>query len=130
MSAFNKITLPEDFRPDLVAIARQVRQLPTDGATSVVVVDVSNVIKQIRYNVHRIRENILARFPYGTGGATTALVTLLEDISNRNKDALDGNMWGRATFHGEEEDHRNLYHQLIGSEKRPDEAPVLHSRCP
>lgn len=36
-------------------------------------------------------------------------------------DALDGNMWGRATFHGEEEDHRNLYHQLIGSEERPDE---------
>lgn len=26
MSAFNKITLPEDFRPDLVAIARQVRK--------------------------------------------------------------------------------------------------------
>lgn len=94
-------------------------QLPADSTTNVV--EVSSVVEQIRRNTQRIHANILSRSPYGTEGATTALITLLEDISNRNKDALDGNMWGRVTFHGEDEDKRNLYHQLIGKTEDTDE---------
>ncbi|PYI10587.1 hypothetical protein BO78DRAFT_335231 [Aspergillus sclerotiicarbonarius CBS 121057] len=76
--------------------------------------DVETVIKEIRRNVSRVQENIITRAPHGMEGAAKALVTLLEDICSRNRDALEGNEWGRATFHGEDEDQRNLFHRLIG----------------
>ncbi|KAK1143651.1 hypothetical protein N8T08_006261 [Aspergillus melleus] len=89
----------------------QTGKKPESGAD----VDVANVIRELQYNVDRIQWNITARAPHGMEGAVKALVTLLEDICNRNKDALDGNRWGRTSFHGEDEDERNVYHQLIGT---------------
>lgn len=87
--------------------------------------DVRTVLHRIQLNVHRIQNNIIARAPHGTEGAAKALVSLLEDICTRNKDALDGNQWGRTTFHGEDEDHRNLYHQLIGTAEETGRCFVL-----
>lgn len=89
----------------------QTGKQPEDGAD----VDVTHVIRELQHSVDRIQWNITARAPHGMEGAAKALVTLLEDICNRNKDALDGNRWGRTTFRGEDEDERNLYHQLIGT---------------
>jgi hypothetical protein len=88
-------------------------QLPAD-ADSTVGLDVDEVVEQLELNVNRVQQNIIARAPHGGEGAAKALVRLLEDICSRNKDSLDGNTWGRTTFHGEDEDQRNLYHQLIG----------------
>jgi hypothetical protein len=88
----------------------QTGQLPADSTG----IDVDDVVQQLQRNVNRIEQNIVARAPHGAEGAAKALVTLLEDICSRNKDPLDGNTWGRTTFHGEDEDQRNLYHQLIG----------------
>lgn len=174
MSAFSKVTLSEDFRPDLIETEEQSRTpeqcvvqgdfeatmfrlavhddgvfsslckampagacaaiyfdkiqeksrklltdfdrycqtgtLPTDGTS----VEVDKIIEQLRQNVYRIMTNVRIRAPYGAEGAAKALVKLLEEICNRNKDALEGNMWGRVSFRGEDEDQRNLYHQLIG----------------
>ena len=76
--------------------------------------DIETVIKEIRRNIGRVRENIITRAPHGMEGAAKTLVTLLEDICSRNRDALEGNEWGRETFHGEDEDQRNLFHRLIG----------------
>ncbi|KAE8379274.1 hypothetical protein BDV26DRAFT_171702 [Aspergillus bertholletiae] len=88
-------------------------------------VDVDNVIGELQHNVNRIQANIITRAPHGVEGAAKALVTLLEDICNRNKDALDGNRWGGVTFHGEDEDQRNLYHQLIGKVEETGECFIL-----
>ncbi|PLN76442.1 hypothetical protein BDW42DRAFT_197175 [Aspergillus taichungensis] len=87
--------------------------------------DVRTVLHRIQLTVHRIQNNIIARAPHGTEGAAKALVSLLEEVCNRNKDALDGNRWGRTTFHGEDEDHRNLYHQLIGTAEETGRCFVL-----
>ncbi|PWY77221.1 hypothetical protein BO94DRAFT_538082 [Aspergillus sclerotioniger CBS 115572] len=78
--------------------------------------DVESVVKDIQRSVGRVRENIIIRAPHGMEGAAKTLVTLLEDICSRNRDALEGNDWGRATFHGEDEDQRNLFHRLIGGD--------------
>lgn len=88
----------------------QTGQVPADSTG----LDVNEVVEQLERNVNRIEQNIVARAPHGAEGAAKALVTLLEDICSRNKDSLDGNTWARTTFHGEDEDQRNLYHQLIG----------------
>ncbi|GAB1203870.1 hypothetical protein APSETT445_002510 [Aspergillus pseudonomiae] len=88
-------------------------------------VDINNVIGDLQHNVNRIQANIVMRAPHGVEGAAKALVTLLEDICNRNKDALDGNLWGGVTFHGEDEDQRNLYHQLIGKAEETGECFIL-----
>ncbi|RAH68960.1 uncharacterized protein BO66DRAFT_429614 [Aspergillus aculeatinus CBS 121060] len=74
----------------------------------------STVLEEIQGHVHRVQRSVMARAPYGTDGAAKALITLLEDICGRNRDPLEGNDWGRETFDGEDEDQRNLYHQLIG----------------
>ncbi|KAJ5166691.1 uncharacterized protein N7482_005472 [Penicillium canariense] len=79
-------------------------------------VEVDEVVQHLRRSVSRIRANVALRAPYGSEGAAKALVSILEAIAARNKDALEGNTWGRASFHGEDEDQRNLYHLLIGSE--------------
>lgn len=94
---------------------------PADGTS----VELDDVVNTLRQNIDRIYENIEARAPNGIQGATKALVTLLEDISNRNKDALDGNRWGAVSFQGEDEDQRNLYHQLIGKEDESEDFPLL-----
>ncbi|KAL4996044.1 hypothetical protein BDV10DRAFT_202633 [Aspergillus recurvatus] len=83
------------------------------------------VVQTLKTNTHNIHKNIRARTPHGLQGAAKALTTILEDISTRNKDALADNQYGRVSFlpananqsaDGEEdEDSRNLYHQLIGS---------------
>lgn len=78
--------------------------------------EVDEVVGQLRRSVSRIHANIALRAPYGSEGAAKALVSILEAIATRNKDPLEGNTWGRASFHGEDEDQRNLYHLLIGSE--------------
>ncbi|KAE8164353.1 hypothetical protein BDV40DRAFT_117524 [Aspergillus tamarii] len=88
-------------------------------------VDVNNVIGELQHNVNRIQANIATRAPHGVEGAAKALVTLLEDICNRNKDALDGNHWDGVTFDGEDEDQRNLYHQLIGRAEETGECFIL-----
>ncbi|KAL4874251.1 hypothetical protein BJY04DRAFT_225231 [Aspergillus karnatakaensis] len=68
-----------------------------------------------------IRKNIHTRSPHGLQGAAKALITLLEDISTRDKDALQGNMHGRTSFSDEDDDQRNLYHQLIWNTGSEDE---------
>ncbi|KAF3398032.1 hypothetical protein F1880_005752 [Penicillium rolfsii] len=78
--------------------------------------EIDEVVQQLRDSVSRIHANIALRAPYGSEGAAKALVSILEAIAARNKDALEGNAWGRTSFHGEDEDQRNLYHLLIGSE--------------
>jgi len=80
------------------------------------VVQVDQVFEELRRSVSRIRSHIGLRAPYGSEGAAKALVFILDAISSRNKDPLDGNTWGRTSFQGEDEDQRNLYHMLIGSE--------------
>ncbi|RAH62362.1 SWIM zinc finger family protein [Aspergillus piperis CBS 112811] len=87
--------------------------------------DVEAVISKIQENVDRVWENIIARAPHGMEGAAKTLVTLLEDICGRNKDALEGNERGRVTFHGEDEDQRNLFHQLIGKADETGEFFIL-----
>ncbi|KAF9886049.1 hypothetical protein FE257_012105 [Aspergillus nanangensis] len=88
-------------------------------------VDVQQVIDQLHDNVDRIQQNLFARAPHGMEGAAKALVTLLEDICNRNKDALDANRWGAVQFQDEDEDQRNLYHQLIGESSETGECFIL-----
>ncbi|KAL3445685.1 hypothetical protein BJX65DRAFT_280648 [Aspergillus insuetus] len=78
-------------------------------------VNIYAVVETIRRSVDNIHDNILSRDPHGRLGAVKTLVTLLEDISNRNKDALDNNKYGRTSFSNEDEDTRNIYHQLIGT---------------
>ncbi|KAL2828785.1 hypothetical protein BDW59DRAFT_178695 [Aspergillus cavernicola] len=76
--------------------------------------DVHIVLEDLRTHVRSIQQNIMSRTPHGIQGALKVLITLLEEISNRNKDALDVNRHGRTSFANEDEDHRNLWHQLIG----------------
>jgi hypothetical protein len=79
-------------------------------------VQVDQVFSELRHSVSRIRSHIGIRAPYGSEGAAKAIVFILDAISSRNKDPLDGNTWGRTSFQGEDEDERNLYRVLIGSE--------------
>ncbi|KAJ5612888.1 hypothetical protein N7510_006082 [Penicillium lagena] len=83
--------------------------------------NVDEVIAQLRRCVDRIRVNIVTRAPHGSEGAAKALISILEAVTARNKDPLEGNRWGRVSFHGEDEDQRNLYHQLIGSPDLDDD---------
>lgn len=98
-------------------------QAPADGTATTV--QVSRVVNELQRNVNRIQANVIARAPHGTKGAAKTLITLLEDICNRDRDALDGNRWGQASFQGEDEDQRNLYHQLIGKADETREYFVL-----
>ena len=90
--------------------------------------EVDEVVRHLRLAVSRIHSNIGLRAPHGSEGAAKALVTILEAVAARNKDPLDGNNWGRTSFHGEDEDQRNLYHLLIGCEAvdlEPNTAPFV-----
>ncbi|KAL4820643.1 hypothetical protein BDW67DRAFT_181017 [Aspergillus spinulosporus] len=89
------------------------------------VLSITAVVQTLRTNTLNIHKNIHIRAPHGLQGAAEALIAILEDISTRNKDALADNQYGRVSFlpanvnwstDGEDdEDSRNLYHQLIGS---------------
>lgn len=94
---------------------------PADGTS----VEVSVIVNELQRNVDRIQTNVIARTPHGTEGAAKTLIALLEEICSRNRDVLDGNQWGRASFQGEDEDQRNLYHQLIGKADETGEYFVL-----
>lgn len=80
------------------------------------IVEVDQVVLSLRRLVSRIHNNITVRAPHGSEGAAKALIWILDAISARNRDPLEGQTWGRNSFHGEDEDQRNLYHLLIGSE--------------
>jgi hypothetical protein len=89
------------------------------------VLSMAAVVQTLRTNILNIHKNIHVRAPHGLQSAAKALITILEDISTRNKDALADNPYGHVSFlpasanwsaDGEDdEDSRNLYHQLIGS---------------
>lgn len=92
-------------------------QRPTDPSSlGGGIAEVDQVVLYLRQLVNRIQTNITARSPHGSEGATKALIWILDTISARNRDPLEGQTWGRTSFHGEDEDQRNLYHLLIGSE--------------
>lgn len=80
------------------------------------VFEVDEVVAHLRRIVSSIKTNITTRAPYGSEGAAKVLVSLLEAVASRNKDPLEGNNWGKSSFQGEDEDQRNIYHLLIGSE--------------
>ncbi|EAU34768.1 predicted protein [Aspergillus terreus NIH2624] len=65
------------------------RYSQTGQAAGAPTMNVREVVDELGRNVHRIRENTVARAPHGMEGAAKTLVTLLEDICNRNNDALD-----------------------------------------
>ncbi|KAL2809612.1 hypothetical protein BJX63DRAFT_434991 [Aspergillus granulosus] len=73
-----------------------------------------SVVEAIQRSVDDIHRHLLFRAPHGRLGAVKTLVTLLEDISNRNKSVLDNNKYGRASFANEDDDTRNIYQHLIG----------------
>lgn len=92
-------------------------QAPTDPSSpGGGIIEVEQVVLYLRRLVSRIQNNISSRAPHGSEGAAKALVWILDAISARNRDPLEGHTWGRSSFHGEDEDQRNLYHLLIGSE--------------
>jgi hypothetical protein len=72
------------------------------------------IFETLQTDALNIHKNIHARAPHGLQGAAKALTYLLEEITTRNKDPLADNQYGRAAFSGEDEDSRNLYHQLVG----------------
>ncbi|KAL3430854.1 hypothetical protein BDV09DRAFT_188888 [Aspergillus tetrazonus] len=89
------------------------------------VLSMAAVVHTLRSNILNIHKNIHVRVPHGLQGAAKALIAILEDISTRNKDALADNPYGCVSFlpananwsagSEDDEDSRNLYHQLIGS---------------
>ncbi|KAL6239144.1 hypothetical protein BDW75DRAFT_236841 [Aspergillus navahoensis] len=119
---FDKVL--ERSRRILSAFDRYCRTLGGPGEEAIDKVFMAAVVRTLKTNTLNIHKNIHARTPHGLQGAAKALTTILEDISTRNKDALAVNQYGRVSFlpananrsaDGEEdEDSRNLYHQLIG----------------
>jgi hypothetical protein len=101
-------------------------ELPADPVTPGLGIEVDDVVTQLQRSVSRIAVNITARAPHGSEGAAEALVSLLESVVARNNDPLEGNPLGRQSFHGEDEDQRNLYHLLIGSVESDSETDARH----
>lgn len=101
-------------------------ELPVDPVSPGLGVEVNDVVTQLQRSVSRIEVNIAARAPHGSEGAAEALVSLLESVVARNNDPLEGNPLGRQSFHGEDEDQRNLYHLLIGSVETDSETDARH----
>ncbi|KAJ5558294.1 hypothetical protein N7535_008507 [Penicillium sp. DV-2018c] len=101
-------------------------ELPAEPVSSGLGVEVNDVVTQLHLAVSRITSNIATRAPHGSEGAAEALVSLLESVVARNNDPLEGNPLGRETFHGEDEDQRNLYHILIGSVETDSETDARH----
>lgn len=86
------------------------------------IVEVDQVVSSLRRLVSRIQNNITVRAPLGSEGAAKALIWILDAISGRNRDPWEGHTRAQTSFHGEDEDQRNLYHLLIGSEEMGVEA--------
>ncbi|KAL4811109.1 hypothetical protein BDV18DRAFT_128614 [Aspergillus unguis] len=90
---------------------------------------VTFVLDTLQSNILKIHQNIIARAPHGLQGAAGSLVTHLEDICKRNVDALAKNLYGRTSFSAdpnEDEDSRNIYHQLIEAPENEGESnPIL-----
>ncbi|KGO56654.1 Zinc finger, SWIM-type [Penicillium expansum] len=101
-------------------------ELPANPVSPDLGVEINDVVTQLQRSVSRIEVNIAARAPHGSEGAAEALVSLLESVVARNNDPLEGNPLGRQSFHGEDEDQRNLYHLLIGSVETDSETDARH----
>ncbi|KAJ5199800.1 Zinc finger SWIM-type [Penicillium cf. griseofulvum] len=101
-------------------------ELPADPVSPGLGIEVDDVVTQLQRSVSRIAANITARAPHGSEGAAEALVSLLESVVARNNDPLEGNPLGRRSFHGEDEDQRNLYYLLIGSVETDSETDARH----
>ncbi|KAJ5177695.1 uncharacterized protein N7500_000394 [Penicillium coprophilum] len=101
-------------------------ELPADPVSPGLGIEVNDVVRQLQRSVSRIAVNMAARAPHGSEGAAEALVSLLESVVARNHDPLEGNPLGRQSFHGEDEDQRNLYHLLIGSVETDSETDARH----
>ncbi|KAJ5356016.1 Zinc finger SWIM-type [Penicillium concentricum] len=101
-------------------------ELPADPVSPGLGIEVNDVVTQLQRSVSRIAVNIAARAPHGSEGAAEALVSLLESVVARNSDPLEGNPLGRQSFHGEDEDQRNLYYLLIGSVETDSETDARH----
>ncbi|CDM28925.1 hypothetical protein DTO013E5_1266 [Penicillium roqueforti] len=101
-------------------------ELPANPVVPGLGVEVNDVVTHLQRSVSRIAANITARAPHGSESAAEALVSLLESVVARNNDPLEGNPQGRRSFHGEDEDQRNLYHLLIGSVETDSETDARH----
>ncbi|KAJ5496583.1 hypothetical protein N7463_008570 [Penicillium fimorum] len=101
-------------------------ELPADPVSPGLGIEVTEIVTQLQRFVSQIAVNIAARAPHGSEGAAEALVSLLESVVARNHDPLEGNPLGRQSFHGEDEDQRNLYHLLIGSVETDSETDARH----
>ncbi|CAP95794.1 hypothetical protein E8E15_010754 [Penicillium rubens] len=101
-------------------------ELPANPVSPGLGIEVNDVVAQLQRSVSRIAVNIAARAPHGSERAVEALVSLLESVVARNNDPLEGNPLGRQSFHGEDEDQRNLYHLLIGSVETDSETDARH----
>ncbi|KAJ0418063.1 hypothetical protein BJY00DRAFT_315280 [Aspergillus carlsbadensis] len=108
---------------DFDRFCRDYDRLGEDKATNHV--NIYAVVETLRKSVDDVHDSVLSRDPHGRLGAVKTLVTLLGDISNRNKDALDNNKHGRTSFANEDEDTRNIYHQLIGTTDETGEYFIL-----
>lgn len=82
-----------------------------DGDPSACLAAVLETLQTDTLNIHK---NIHARAPHGLQGAAKALTSILEEITTRDKDSLADNPYGQTAFSDEDEDSRNLYHQLVG----------------
>lgn len=102
---------------------------PHDPASPGGFLGVNEVVLQLQHSVSCIVANISARSPHGSEGAAEALVSLLESVVARNNDPLEQNRF-RESFHGEDEDQRNLYHLLIGSVETDSETDARHFVLP
>lgn len=101
-------------------------ELPADPVIPGLGVEVHDIATHLQQLATRIAVNIATRAPHGSEGAVEALVFLLESVVARNNDPLEGNPAGRQSFHGEDEDQRNLYHLLIGSVETDSETDARH----
>ncbi|KAJ6071465.1 hypothetical protein N7499_009479 [Penicillium canescens] len=84
------------------------------------------IVSQLQRLVFRIITNMSARAPHSSEAAVEALVSVLDSVAGRNYDPLLGNRLGRDSFNGEDEDQRNLFHLLIGSDELESDPDARH----
>src|SRR5439155_17492040 len=80
--------------------------------------DVAWCASKLRELVKRIRHHLELRAPLGRATKTKAfrlLVTILEEVTNRNHDVYVNITWTREASSNETAVDRNLYQRLIGS---------------
>ncbi|OAX78408.1 hypothetical protein ACJ72_07286 [Emergomyces africanus] len=76
--------------------------------------EISVVVDELHQLVAQVESNIAPRAPYSHRNAPDALIGILRDVVNYNRNVFDGNSWGRAPPPGETENDRNLFAQVIG----------------